>query len=344
MGSSHSHTNSNISNEIINSSDINSINKNVVESATNTLIKTAQTCNSAVDLANSCNANNINASGNFIDSGSQSNKASINFSCINANNAVNSMINTMKQAIAGELAGITNTEVASVLNAKAEAALKSGALSMPGTNTTSDTNANASTKVLNSTTVAIENIYEQNLKNNFNSETVSECIGKTNLSNNKSDTNINANNVTLECFQSNTVEQVQECKQFSEAANKALSETAQQLGFKVETENSTTTNTEVKASSSAKNEQTDLLTDLGNAFSKAVDSLGGVLGIASLGAFSPFIILCCIVCCSILLSCACSLSLSAKSSSNSNYGNYGNYGNYSNYDYGNYGNYDYGNN
>jgi hypothetical protein len=55
MGQSHSKTNSNIKNSVLNTNDVSQINKNVVESATNTLIKNASTCSSAVNQSNSCN-------------------------------------------------------------------------------------------------------------------------------------------------------------------------------------------------------------------------------------------------------------------------------------------------
>jgi hypothetical protein len=214
----------------------------------------------------------------------------------------------MKQAIAGTLASITNTEVASKLNAVSSATQKSGALSMPGGSASSAVNSNVSSEVTNATKTAIENIYQQNLKNNFNSETVNECIGKTTQNNSANAENMKVGGEFIaECIQTNTLEQVQHCKQLATAANKALQQTAQELGFKVTTEDETIQKNEIKEEGGASSENTGLIQDLGGAIDK-------LLGLGSLGIVTPFAGICCLLCCCILLGCLSSMMASRSSS------------------------------
>jgi hypothetical protein len=315
MGSSHSNATANITNNILNTTDINDINKSVVESAVEVLIKNAATCSSSVNQNNSCSISNSNFKNNFSIGGTQTNKAGVDFSCIQANNAATEMATAMNQALQTQLKSISGTEAAAKLNAIADASNKSGFGSWGGGSAFSNANSNVKTNITNQTMATIENIYEQNLKSNFNSETVSECIGKTTQINKINAENITAESGNVNCNQSNTLEQVQECKQLSEAANKTLQQTAQELKFKIITENISFSKNEASADSTTKNENTGPLQDMSGMF----DSFFGFLGLASLDVEAPYIMSCCLFCCCILLICICSLSFISKSSTNTNY-------------------------
>ena len=308
MGSSHSNAASNLTNNMLNTNDISNINKSVVESAINALIKNASSCSSAVNQNNNCSINNSTVKGNFNLGGNQSNKASVNFSCVQSSSAHAEMASAMSQSLQGELKAISGTEAAGKLNAAAEASNKSGFGGWGGGNADSNTSTNVNNNITNQTKATIENMYEQNLKNNFNSETVNECIGKTTQQNNISaEGDIIGGNANVECNQSNSLEQVQECKQLAEAANNTLQKTAQELGFTVIVENESSTKNELTANSKTKNESTGPIEELGGAISGVVGSIGNLFGLASLGIAAPFIIWCCCICCCILLSCASSL-------------------------------------
>lgn len=320
MGHAHSKTSSDIKNNVINTTDVSNINKNVVNAATETLIKSASSCSSSVNQSNSCNLKNINAKGNVTIGGGQTNKATVDFSCVQSSTASNSMVNSMKQSIMNELNNISDSEIIAKINAAASAAQKAG---FGGTGGSSDAsvNTNVSTEVTNQSKTTIENIYEQNLKNNFNSETVQECIGRTTQKNEINAEDVTSGeNISAECAQSNTLEQVQECKQLSEAANKTLIETANELGFKISTENTTTTTADTEATTETKQEDTGPIQDFGNAISGIASSISGALGMASLGVAAPFIIYsCCCVCC-ILLCCVSSMMVKSKSGSDAGAG------------------------
>lgn len=316
MGHSSSSTNTNITNRIANTTDISSINKNVVESATNVLIESAATCSNAVNQNNSCSIAGAKIGSNLNLNSDQVNKASVNFSCIQSATAANQMANAMKQGIMGELNSVSNSEVAAALNAAAAAIQKSGFASTGGSSS-ANTDSNVSNVVTNETKVTIENIYEQNLKNNFNSKTVDECIGKTTQNNTLSAAGaVVAGEANVSCIQTNTLEAVQECKQLMEAANKTLEKTAQELQFRVVKSDTTKMSSEVKAKTSALNEDTGPIQDLGNAVSQVVGSISDLFGMASLGVAAPFVIYCCFICCCLIISMVSSL-VAAKAAGDS---------------------------
>lgn len=298
MGGSHSKTKTNIMNETLNSTDISSINKNVMEASVESLIKNAASCSSSVNQTNACSMSNIDASGNIVIGGNQSNKAKVNFSCIQSTIAAAEMASSMEQAIMGELKSLSNTEAAAKINAAAASANKSGAGSWGGGSSSAVVDTENSNIVSNQTKQTIENIYQKHLKNNFNSETVNECIGRTRQENTLNISNIKAGgSIEANCNQSNSLEQVQECKQLSEALNKTLEKTVQELGFKVVTDNVNLTKAEIEAKSHSENENTGPIQDLTNGLDGALSGLTGMASLASLGAMAPFIIICCIICC-----------------------------------------------
>jgi hypothetical protein len=296
MGGSSSSVKSSITNNTINTTDISNTAKNIQESATNTLVENAKACSSSVELTNTCNLSGMQVGEDFNYGGSQSNKASVNFSCVQSSYAANSMSDAMSSSIANELGVLNGSEAANKLNAAAEAATKSGFGSWGGGSSDSKASTKVGNNVTNQTKMTVENIFKKNLSNNFTSKTVDECIGRTTQSNNINLSGVKTGrNANVECNQSNSLEQVSECKQISEAINKTLSQTAQELGLKVETVSKTATKTESTSSAKTETVSTGPIQDLGNAIS-------GILGLASLGVAAPFIVYCSIICCCLIIS------------------------------------------
>lgn len=306
MGGSHSSVQSSITNNTINSTDISNTTQNIQESATNTLIESASSCSSSVEQANSCNLSGAQIAGNFNLGGTQSNKASVNFSCIQSSSAANSMSDAMSSSIANELGVLNGSEAANKLNAIAGASTNSGAGSWGGGSSKSDTNTNVVNNVSNQTKMAVENIFKKNLANNFSSKTVDECIGRTKQTNSIEAVGVKVGgNANVECNQSNTLEQVSECKQMTEAINKTLSQTAQELGLTVVSESKTSTKSESTAKAETETVSTGPIQDFGNAIS-------GIFGLASIGLAGPFVAYCSIICCCLIISLISSIFL-AKS-------------------------------
>jgi hypothetical protein len=312
MGHSKSKIVQEIVNKTFNSTSNSSLTSQSQETSVETLVESAKSCSSSVNMSNSCEVGNVKiANGGFNYGGKQSNKASVNFSCIQSDKAAQAMESSAVSSLAAEIQSLNGTEAAAVLNAAAAASSKTGSLAAGG-NADADISSKNSNQITNVTQNTIENIMKSHISQNLTSKTVDECIGKTVQSNEQKIGNVTVGegNVNIECNQSNSLESVQECAQFSEAIQTSLGKTAQELGFKVETVNKTGNKTEMKSKASSESIATGPIQDLGNAIS-------GMLGLASLGLAAPYIAICCCVCCCILLSCAGSLMISKSGGSSS---------------------------
>ncbi len=307
MGSSKSKVVQEIINNTINSSISSSVSSNSQESSVETLVESAKSCSSSVNQSNSCNLSNISVAGDFVLGGTQSNKASVNFSCVNSSTAAQTMESSAVSAIAGELDTLNGTEAAAILNAKAAAASKTGSLAVGGSASSSSSSKNIN-NVSNITKSTIENIFKSHVSQNLTSKTVDECIGRTVQSNeiNASGTKVGGN-AKVECNQSNSLEQVSECKQLSEAIQTSFAKTAQELGFKVIAETSTSSKAKMEGSATSESVATGPIQDVGAAVSGVIGSIGGIASLASLGVAGPFIIYSCCICCCIILSVVCSM-------------------------------------
>ena len=312
MGHSSSSVVQQVMNNTLNSSLSTSVTEHVQETSVEALVENASTCSSSVDQSNTCNMSNMAVAGDFTLGGTQSNKASVNFSCVNSSTVASSMEDSASSGVAGELGVLNGTEAAAKLNAMAGAASKTGSGGIGGS-ADSNVSSTTSNNVSNITESIVKNIFKSHVSQHLNAKTVDECIGRTKQSNeiNASGTRVGGN-AKIECNQSNTLEQVQECKQLSEAIQKSFAKTAQELGFKVTAANTTASKTEMKSEAKSESVATGPIQDLGNAISGI---LGGVLGLASLGAAGPFIVVCCCLFCCIMLSCVGSVM--AKSSGGS---------------------------
>jgi hypothetical protein len=320
-GNSKSKTSQSITNKTINKNYMDTLNNTIMNSAVETIIKNASSCSSAVNINNSCKLSNFNVGGDFNFGSSQTSNANVNFNCVQANKTSADMATSMIGTMMAEMKALNNTDAAVDLNSASNASQKSGFMSAPpiyGGNSSSSTNTNSSTEITNETYSIVKNIFEQNLSNNFSVNTVNECIGKTNVSNSTDLSNIDvAGNAKINCVQTASVEQVQNCKQLSESISSTTQKTFQELGLTVQTESETITKTESDATSQAITRQGGLgavgkgIADVVQATGNAFGSILGPLGLAFLAPFlSP---ICCI--CFVLILLICCFSLSGKGGS-----------------------------
>lgn len=314
MGHSSSSIVQEVMNNTLNSTLSTSVTEHVQETSVETLVESAKSCSSMVAQSNSCNLSGMAVGGNFTFGGKQSNEAKVNFSCINSDTAATEMESAATAGVAGELGALNGTEAAAKLNAMAAAASKTGSMAFGG-DADSNVSTNTTNNVTNQTESIVKNIFKSHISQHLNSKTVDECIGKTTQKNEMNLSGVKVGgDAKVECNQSNSLESVQECKQLTEAVQKSFNKTAQELGFKVSATNKTASKTEMKSEAKSESVATGPIQDIGNAISGI---LGGVLGLASLGAAGPFIVICCCVCCSILLSCAGSMMMKSGGSSGS---------------------------
>lgn len=280
MGKSQSKSVQNTSSETLNENITDTLNKTIMNSGVETLVKNASQCSSSVNQNNVCSMKNAVIGGDFNFGGNQSNKANVNFTCIQANKTSADMASNMIQTMLAEIDTINGTGIAAQLNNASDSSNKSGFGSTGGkASSTSKTNTN--NNITNATKNKIQNIYEQNLKSNFTSETLSECIGKTTQTNLQDlDGIIVSGNANVTCEQTNTLEQIQECKQMADAISKTTQETLQELGIEIKTENESSTEIESINKSTSENVSTGPISEI---FTGVANVLSSIFNLAVLG-------------------------------------------------------------
>ena len=293
MGKSQSKSSQSTSTDITNKNLTDTLNKTVMNSSVETLVKNASSCSSAVNQNNTCSMKDASIGGDFNFSGNQSNAAKVDFSCVQASTASAEMGTSMMQSMMAEMSTLNGTKAGAQLNNAAGSSNKSG-FGSTGGSSSSSASTNTNTKITNVTKNKIKNIYQQNLNNNFTSETVQECIGKTSQSNTQDLSGIKVGgNVDVSCNQSNSLEQVSECKQMASAISATTQKTMQELGIKTDTASETTAKVESSVSATSENVSTGPIGAVMGGISGILDSAAGLLGMAFIGPFLPFI--CCAI-------------------------------------------------
>ena len=317
-GNSKSKTSQTITNKTVNTNYMDTLNNTIMNSAVETIINNASSCSSAVNINNSCKLSNLNIGGDFNFGGSQTSNANINFNCIQANKTSSDMATSMIGTMMAEMKALNNTDAAVDLNSAANASQKSGFMSAQpiyGGNATSSSNTNSSNEITNETYSIVKNIFEQNLSNNFSVNTVNECIGKTSVSNSTDLSNIDvAGNAKINCVQTASVEQVQNCKQLSESISSTTQKTMQELGLTVQTESESITKTESAAGSQAITKQGGLGAvgkGVADVITATGDAVGGILGSIGLAFLGPFLYPICSICLVLILLLCCVSSFSS---------------------------------
>ncbi len=295
MGGSNSKssTSQNITNNTINQNLMTTINENLMNVSTETLIKNASSASSSVSQNNLCKTEVGNVAGDLNISGNQGNTATVNFAAVQSSSAANDMTTAMMQSMVAQMQSLNGTDDATALNNAASSASNQGSLTTGGNvNSSTSSKTNVSNNVTNETISYVQNLFSQNINNNFSAETVNQCIGKTTQTNEQ---DVQAGNVggnaNVSCIQTNSVEQVQRCEQLASAINETMLKTAAELGLSVTTESDTKTATESTVTASATATATGLIQDTGSAISGIIDSVGGLLSGLTTGWIVFFVVL-----------------------------------------------------
>ena len=282
-----SSSNSSSTTTVLDQSIVNNFNKSLFDTSIDVLVKNASSCSSSVNANNDCNFSNLTAAGPVNIGGNQSNDATVSFSCVQANDAQSSMATAMMSKALSEMQTAAKIGLEAQLASKADSSTNTGAGSTAIANTSNTKSSNNNTVSI--TNQNIQNIYEQKLKTNFTTDTVSECIGKTTVSNSLSASGITSgSNINANCVQSNTVKQVSECKQLNKAITDTTNQVLQEVGIAVAAESTTQSATAAKSESSNTVVSTGPIQDL-------FTGISGVFTAAS----SSYIY--CVACCCIVL-------------------------------------------
>jgi hypothetical protein len=300
MGSSSSKnkTNQTINNNIVNSTTMEMINENIMNASVNTLINNAQTCSSSTTVNNNCAINNSTIAGDLNLTSNQTSDVKTNFSCVQASKSAADMSMAMMQQLSTQLDSMSDTDVSSLMNALTDSQQTMGAATLGASSSNNTTNLTSNTNVRNDVNSIVKNKFETNLSNNFTQDTVSNCINKTDVSNDTTVSGVTVGgNANVACNQYNTVESVTHCEQLADSISKTTSETLNDLGLKVATENTTSTQTTAESVTKSENTSTGVLQD----FAGVVDSFTGLFAAFGLAAVAPYIGICCcvliLICC-----------------------------------------------
>ncbi len=231
-------TNQVITNNTINKTTLDLLNQNIMNASVNTLINDAKTCSNSTNVNTNCSLTNSKSAGDIVIGSNQNNKVEVNFACVQSSQAAVDMNNAMMQELTTQMKGLSTTDTDSLLKSITDSQQKAGSATLGNTQTSNKTNNQVTNNVTNDVNTTVKNIFEQNLSNNFTQDTVSNCIGKTDVTANTSADNVEAGgNIKMDCVQTNDVKTVTQCEQLSAAISKTTTETLNSLGLSVASEN-----------------------------------------------------------------------------------------------------------
>lgn len=174
-------TTTSVSQELINESDLKSIQSMTTKHIMNTVNNAQDDCSANANNAQKINMQFGHITGGFNLSGvntTQAQDIKFNLSCIANNTTENSMADDISQAVQQEIANKFSTEAQAQIASKAQAAVKSGFLntsflSPPKTSTNTNTKVKIQSKNLINTT--LENIVNNTIEQNFNTHDIESC-------------------------------------------------------------------------------------------------------------------------------------------------------------------------
>lgn len=297
--SSSSSVSNTVTNNTVNNNFMSTLNKNILNSATNTVSNQKSSCSAAPTIGQNCSVSNFNTGGNFNFTGEQTSDVKVSLSCLIKNNIASKMEDAMASAMASQMKAMSGTKAASKLNAAATATATSGFMSPPSS-TNTDVNNSVTNNVTNNTAQIVKNIFKKNISNNFTSNTLNKCSADTSDSQNQSLKNINVGgNANIKCDQNITLSQVSECKMLNSAINKSVSETLQKLGVKTEAKDITSSETEEKAEAKSVTVSTGPIQEIGTALTNIIGAIVGPVAAAAMAPYIASVSLCC--CCCIII-------------------------------------------
>ncbi len=290
-------TTTNIVNNTVNQTTMDMLNQNIFNASVNTLIKNAQTCSNSTNVNANCSASGIKTTGGITINSDQTNKVDTNFACVQQSQAAADMSTSMMQELTAQMDTMSDTDYNSLAKALTDSQQTSGAGTLGNTESSNSTNTNITNDTKNIVNLDVQNIFEQNLNNNFTSDTVATCINKTDVNANTSIDNAEGEFLDMTCKQYNDVKTVAECQQLADAVSKTTTETLNKLGLSIAAENTTATTTVAESTTISENTATGVLQDAAG----LVDAFTGLFAAWGLASMAPFIGICCLVCCCLII-------------------------------------------
>lgn len=303
MGHSSSSVTQNITNNVVNKSDLDVFNKQVNQSIANTVVQNAQQAGGSTSQDQQTTVGNIIAEGkgskvNLTQEDLQDSQLSVK--------ALQQSIQSvdigaqMSASITAQLSNQVNTDTLNKLVSQGEASLKSGfggSIANPFNNTSSTVNTNINNTDITDVKRRLTNIVNNITTNNTDMKSTKDCFSKIVQDYNTKIGNIVALSgaeINIGLSSTQTAKNMAECTQLTQQTTSVTTALAGAMGLKINDDTKTTTETESTATSKAEQETKGL--------GSVISAIGGVLtGI--FGAYTRMIEIIVVVC---LLVCCCS--------------------------------------
>jgi hypothetical protein len=256
MGSSSSKTTTTNTNNqtYITDTSVNILNKNTNAAVANALISNKSSCKAVNEITNTMDFSgcSIGSGGINITGGGQKASIVVDFSCLNAFTAEQSMAQSLLSEMVNEIQSKMNANALSNMNTQAETQAKSAGVGFltGSSKSQTDTNNTFNLKVVNKNNTAIQNVIANSVQANFAVESIQECIADNKIKQELLLRNckVESGGINIKDFeQVGSVNAVVNCVQQSGTVQKVINDAANSLGVVVETAS------EVKSSSDITN-------------------------------------------------------------------------------------------
>jgi hypothetical protein len=285
----------------INKTNVDVINKNIVNTMANTIMNTAQKCGANATSTQTIDVRNLEAEGDINIDTNQSNLVTLNFGCVQSGTMRSTIAQDLYTQMFNSLQNSNSTEMLSNLESEAASKLNSGFGSWGSGQATSASDTNIDYRNESETDMNIQNVIQKSIENNFSSEDIKECTSK--LAGNQTqyydDIKSNRGNINLRLNQEMALSSLSNCNQFQETANDITNKITDVLSVAVVNENTTKAETTVKAKTYSDTVAKGPFESIGEGIGSAARGIGEGFGSFFSALLSPYMIsssVCCVIC------------------------------------------------
>lgn len=266
MGAAESTTSvQNISNQLyVNRSTVNQLNETLNQVIANTIVKNAVNAGGNIFNRQEIKFEGIKVSGNFeIGDMGQTQEAKITFDAMNKTEARNDAASQFINQALTDLQKHTSTDIITQLESNAKAKATAGA-GFGYSNANSEAVNVSNITSLNENVTNISNILQNRVENNFTTETVTNCVTSVNNAQNVAfvDIEVGGDFRVLNLTQEQSVEMISKCGAMTNATNKIITETLDNLGVKIDEDSTLKSVSEIKGTAESTAESKGLLEGL----------------------------------------------------------------------------------
>jgi len=279
--SSSATSNQTINNTTVNETAINSLNKQINNYSSETIINSASTCSSGINQLQSVKFADMNIVGDFnVGEINQKQTAAVTFKCVNQSEVHSEIANGIAQTLQQDIKNNYSTEAQSEMSANLAAKAAAGFGSTANTSANTNSNLTTNNNTTNTTKVNIENIIENAVSNHFTQNTVQECINMAENNQSVDFQNINVGgSVNVKAVnQEQALTVLAECKQLTSGISSLINSVKTELGLVTVAEAATATKASAKAEGTSSAESTGIFQDLGSMVSGIIGSIFGSTG------------------------------------------------------------------